>query len=831
MYRTKFGKALLVILALFVLASAGEKNAEIENKIDQIISRMTLEEKAAMLGGDTTAFDSKQLERLGIPALRMTDGPVGVRWPVDAREKNSTAFSAGICMASTWNPELVYQAGKSIARETKAHGRNVILAPCVNIHRDPHGGRNFESFGEDPYLAARTAVAYVKGVQSENVVATTKHYVANNQEFERNSIDVRVSERALREIYLPAFKAAVQEGNTWAIMSSYNRINGHYGSSNSHLLMDILKDEWGFQGFVMSDWGAVHSTIPTIYAELDIEMPHGTYMNTADVIKAVKGNYIKESKVDDKVRRMLRTMMHLGFFEQEIPDGGETRTERHKEVARKIAENGMVLLKNEQDILPIGEEVEEIALIGVAADNLNIGGGGSSQVIPLSYVSPVEAMKSKAQGIKVNYSPGMVDKSDLELVEGKYLRTEQGETGLEGGYFGNAEFKGESFTRTSEIIDFHWGSKSPEGVGDNYFSIRWTGQLVAPKTGKYMLGVNSDDGTRLYVNGKKIVDNWGKHAMLTQAAEVDLKKGKAVDIRIDYYEDTGDAGVQLLWKNVTKSPEKEALDYARSADMAVVFVGNTHQIETEGKDRDHLKLPGKQVELLKKVAAVNENVVAVVNSGASLNMENWIDDVPAILEAWFPSEQGGNAIANVLLGNVNPSGKLATTFMKKYEDASSSENYPGTDGVLQYEEGIFVGYRYFDKQNIEPRFPFGYGLSYTTFEYSDLNIQPKKVKKGESVQVTLKVKNTGDMAGAEVVQLYLQDQKSSVVRPEKELKGFDKVYLGPGQEKKITLKIKPEDMQFWDSCQSDWKSEKGKFTVHIGSSSRDIRLSKSYKLK
>jgi beta-glucosidase len=831
MYKRKVGKALLVLLALFVLASAADKNAEIEKKIDEIISKMTLQEKAAMLGGDTTAFDSKPLERLGIPALRMTDGPVGVRWPSDARKKNSTAFPAGICMAATWDPDLVYEAGKSIARETKAHGRNVILAPCVNIHRDPHGGRNFESFGEDPYLAARTAVAYVKGVQSENVVATTKHYVANNQEFERNSIDVRVNDRALREIYLPAFKAAVQEGNTWAIMSSYNRINGHYASSNSQLLMDILKDEWGFQGFVMSDWGAVHSTIPTIYAELDIEMPHGRYMNTEDVVNAVKRNYIKESKVDDKVRRMLRTMMHLGIFEQEIPDGSETRTDRHKEIARKIAEAGIVLLKNEQDILPLDKGIEEIAVIGVAADNMNIGGGGSSQVIPLSYVSPVEAITKKAKGIKVNYSPGMVDKNDLDLVESKYLLTQDGETGLEGQYFNNVEFKGESFTKTDEIIDFHWGSNSPKGVDDDYFSIRWTGQLKAPKTGKYMLGVNSDDGTRLYINGKMIVDNWGKHAMLTQAAEVDLEEGEPVDIRIDYYEDNGNAGVQLLWKNVTKSPEKEALDYARSADVAVVFVGNSHQIETEGKDRDHLKLPEKQVELLQKVAAANENVVAVVNSGAALNMENWIDEVPAILEAWFPGEQGGNAIANVLLGNVNPSGKLATTFMKEYEDAPSSDNYPGTDGVLNYEEGIFVGYRHFDKNDIEPRFPFGHGLSYTTFEYSDLKIQPRRVKKGESVQVTLKVKNTGDMAGAEVVQLYLEDEKSSVVRPEKELKGFDKVYLEPGQEKKVTLKIKPEDMQFWDTCQNDWKSEKGKFTVHIGSSSRDIRLTKSYKLK
>ncbi len=830
MVKKILGKVIVLLMVAMVIAFAGD--AEIEQKIDKIISQMTLEEKAAMLGGDTTSFDSKALPRLGIPALRMTDGPMGVRWPVDVEKKNSTCFPAGVLMAATWDPELIYEIGAAIARETKAHGRNVILAPCVNIHRDPHGGRNFESFGEDPYLAGKTAVAYVKGVQSENVVATTKHFVANNQEYERGSIDVRVSERALHEIYLPAFKAAVQEGKTWAIMSSYNRINGHYACANSWLQMDLLKDQWGFRGFVMSDWGAVHSTIPTLYAELDLEMPHGRYMNIEDVVAVIKNDRIKESKVDDKVRRMLRTMMHFGYFEQEIPDGGETRTDRHREIARKTAEAGIVLLKNEQDILPLQKDkVKNVALIGPAAANMNIGGGGSSIVVPLEYTHVVDALKSKSKDIKFNYSPGMVDTRDLKVVDGQFLQTGDGEQGLNAEYFDNMHFEGDAKNQVDKNIDFMWGNGGPDGLPKDYFSVRWTGKLTAPKTGKYMLGVNSDDGTRLYVNDKMIVDNWGKHAMLTKAAEIELEAGKPVDIRVDFYEDNGGAGCQLLWQNVTKSPEKEALDFAKAADVALVFIGNSHQIETEGKDRDHLKLPKDEVALLRKVAAMNKNVVAVINSGASVDMRDWADDCQAILEAWFPGEEGGNALANILLGKVNPSGKLVTTFANKYEDFPSSKNYPGEDGIVEYEEDIFVGYRYFDSHYVEPRYPFGYGLSYTTFEYDDLDLSAKKIEKGDAVTASFTLKNTGDMAGAEVVQLYLRDEKASVKRPRKELKGFKKVYLEPGEEKVVSLTIEPQDMKFWSVCKQDWTAEPGEFKIMIGASSKDIKLHKTFKLK
>ena len=821
----KFPKLSLLILFITGLL-AYEPDPDIEKRIDEIIGDMTLFEKADMLGGDSTAFDSKPLLKLAIPALQMADGPNGVRWG------HSTAFPVGVCLAATWDTSLVFQMAQAIGRETKAQGRNVLLGPCVNIHRDPHAGRNFESYGEDPYLAARTAVAYIQGIQSENVIATVKHFACNNQEFERNSIDARIAERVIREIYFPAFRAAIEEAHCWSVMSAYNRLNGHYASSNTWLLKKVLKEEWEFPGFVMSDWGAVHSIVPTMYAGLDLEMPNGRYLNTENVIQAIQEGRMKETHVDDKIRRMLRAMFAMNLMEQEIPDGAELLTQRHLDIARKVAESGMVLLKNDGNLLPLNQaKIKSLAVIGPNAANLRTGGGGSSRVDAWDAVCPLAALKKAAPQLNVTFAPGVVVDSDLKVISEQYLQTPEGRPGLLGEYFDNADFAGTPVMRQIDpAIDYFWNQEGPAGMPVDHFSVRWTGQLTAPESGLYLIGIDSDDGTHVYLDGKLAVDNWGDHAMVVQTAEVQLTAGKPVDIRVDFYEHGGHAGAILLWQKIAAQPIDQAVQMAAESDAAVMFMGFSDRDETEGRDRISNAFPEDQVELIQKVAAVNENVIVVFNSGAGVLMDNWVDEVPALIEAWYPGLQGGYAIANLLLGKVNPSGKLVTTFFRTEQDIPTLDNYPGENDQLFYEEGLYVGYRHYDKNNIEPLFPFGHGLSYTQFKYSDLKLTPRRVQQDQSLTVTLRVKNTGDHTGAEVVQLYLKDNQASVDRPVQELKSFTKVFLTPGEQKEVTLILAPEAMEFWDMETGSWKAEAGKFTVLVGSSSRDIRLKREFRL-
>ena len=824
--KKNFIRMFLVLMAL-TCSYAQSPEQEMEKQIDGIIASMTLTEKAQLLSGDVSGFDSKPLPRLGIPALKMTDGPNGVRWGA------STAFPVGVCMAATWDPDLVREMARAIGQEAKAKGRNVLLGPCVNIHRDPHAGRNFESFGEDPYLAARMAVAYVQGMQSEQVMATTKHFAVNNQEFERNSMDSHVSERVLREIYFPAFKAAVQEGGSWAVMSSYNRVNGQYASSNTWLLKKILKEEWGFQGFVMSDWGAVHSIVPTLYAGLDIEMPTGRYLKEENVVEAIHEGRMKESKVDDKVRRILRAMLAMDLFSNEVPPGGALHTPEHIAIALEVAESGIVLLKNETQLLPLNDQtISSIAVIGPNATKLRTGGGGSSRVDPMEAISPLDALQKIAGTVQINYAPGMLIPGDLDIIPEQYLSSENGESGLKGEYFDNPDFSGTPiFTQVDKQLDFSWGQQAPAGLQKDNFSIRWTGRLAVPESGKYTLGVTSDDGSRVILNGKEVILNWGDHAMESQTAQVELLKDQPVEIVVELYEHRGDAGLQLQWKLSQGSPLEEAVQAARVSDVALLFMGFSERDESEGHDRESNALPDEQIELINRVCAVNDRVVVVFNSGSGILMHDWGSRVPAILETWYPGEQGGIAIANILMGRVNPSGKLVTTFFQQDTDTPTYHNYPGQDDELNYEEGLFVGYRHYDKYRIQPSFPFGHGLSYTDFEYSQLTITPRKVKADESVQVSLKIKNTGVRAGAEVVQLYLGDDKASLIRPLRELKAFSKVFLEPGEERTVILTLQPDALKYWDPGSAAWMAEAGRFTVYVGSSSRDIRLSGSFRLK
>ncbi len=807
-------------------------DADIEDRIDDLISRMTLEEKAMLLAGDTTSYDSKPNERLGIPVLRMADGPVGVR------SEKATAFPSSVCMAATWNTDLIYNLGQALGREAKAKGKNVLLAPCVNIHRVPHGGRNFESFGEDPYLSGRIAVNYIRGVQSEKVIATVKHFACNNQEQERNSIDVRVDERTLQEIYLPAYKAAVTEGGVWAVMSAYNRLNGQHCSSNTWLLTDILKKRWAFKGFVISDWGAVHSSVPALYAGMDLEMPRDRYFTINNIEQALRWRLIKPSAIDDKVRRILRAMFSMGYFDQAKPDTGACNTPEHRAIARQVANEGIVLLKNDNGILPVRNDVRSIAVIGRNASKLMYGGSGSSHVTPFNTVSPLEALESRAgENYTIIYEPGIFDEKDFIPVLSESLKPpdEYGEKhGLLGTYYNNPAIEGDPVRKqVDSIIDFDWGRGGPEGLNSNFFSVVWEGKLAATESGSYAITIGSDDGSRLYIDDKLIIDNWGMgiHDIIEQYTTVEFEKDRPVNIRIEYNELWGHATIRLMWHKIEEHPLKKAIQLAKSSDMVIVFAGNKMTDESEGRDRKTLALPHNQEEIIRAVAEVNPNTVIVLNCGAGILMNNWIDKVPGIVLAWFPGQEGGDAIADILLGNVNPSGKLVTTFFKNWEDCPAYGNYPGEDDIVNYSEGVFVGYRHFDTRGIDPYFSFGHGLSYTSFEYKNLELSSKTIKEDETVTVNFVIKNTGSKDGAEVAQLYLGDDVSCIPRPVKELKGFKKVFLKAGEEKTVTFTINPVDMKYFDIYSHDWKSEPGKFNVYIGSSSRDIRLNGSFELK
>jgi beta-glucosidase len=808
----------LFFLFCLVRQSSSTPGDSIESRIDTLIGRMTLQEKADLLGG--TGFASKTIDRLGIPSLKMTDGPVGVRWG-----GKSTAFPCGAAMAASFDTALVAETGRALGYETKAKGRNVLLGPCINIDRVPFSGRNFESFGEDPYLTSRIAVAYIMGVQSQNVIATVKHFACNNQEFERTSVNTIVDERALNEIYLPGFKAAVQEGGCRAVMSAYNKVNGDYCSQNEQLLTGILKNKWKFSGLLMSDWGAVHSTVPTLNAGLDIEMPVGRFLRRALVMSAVENGDVTETAINDKIRRLLRAMLALRLFDKTDPVPALDST-THRDLCLKIARNSIVLLKNTDRVLPLDiKKMKSVAIIGPYSDQAQTGGGGSSQIEPFYAVSLLQGMQRKAgPALQIRHARGLLSPDQTEVIKSEYLLPQKGSSkhGLSAEYFDNVSLKEKSKAqRVDSLIDFHWGEAAPAPeLKPDSFSVRWTGFIVPPKTGEYLLSVRSDDGTRLYLHDSLVIDNWGMHGVIGKTASANLIAGEPMPVRLEFYDAWHSAEVTLSWQ--MPGTMEEAIIAAKQSDAAIVCVGLTHRLEAEGFDLERLTLPFGQDRLIREVVKANKRTIVVLYNGTPLLLKPWIDEVPAVLETWYPGQEGGTAIADILFGDVNPSGKLPATFPKRWEDAAAYGNYPGKDSAVKYAEGIYVGYRHFDAKGIEPLFPFGYGLSYTSFAYAGLKILKSK-EKDSTWTAKCTVKNTGSRAGAEIVQLYISDINASVDRPPKDLKGFQKVFLKPGEQRELTFRIGSSALAFYDTASHGWKVEPGTFKVMIGASSRDIR--------
>ena len=821
-----------------------------EKRIEKLLKQMTLEEKVSMLSG-TDFWHTQSIERLGIPSIKVTDGPHGDR-TMDEDNPNhtlpATCFPTGSAMGATWNTELIHRVGIAIGEETRARGCAILLGPCVNIHRSPLGGRNFESFAEDPCLSSQLTAAYIKGVQSQKVGTTVKHFALNNSEYQRMTISSEVGERAMREIYFPSFEKAVKEAGTWAVMCSYNKINGTYASANRPLLTEILREEWGFKGLVISDWFAVHSTAPAANSGLDLEMPGPARHFGNKLVKAVISGEVDEKTIDDKVRRILKVIIDTGAFDEKLtaarPIPGFPE---HRQLAREVAEEAIVLLKNENNVLPLKKNaVHTIAVIGPNAAEASIEGGGSAAVEPYYRVSPLEALrKICGDKVKIIYELGCPNNIFTLPLSPAYLVCEKGgKPGLTGEYFANNELTGKPVaTREDTSFKFMWmgGTVPVPEIKTDDFSIRWRGIFKAVDTGKYKFGLATNGWGRIYIDGEPVCGNWGKRTMAEvfqvpeTVGEVALEAGKTYAIKIEFCKDPQSRSPMRSFRvgcDIPLPPDlmERAVKAAARADAAIVFAGLTEEYESEGFDRKDMDLPGKQRELIKKVAAANPNTIVVLNNGAPLAMTSWIDDVPAAVEALFPGQECGNAIAAVLFGDVNPSGKLPDTFPRRLEDNPAFTNYPGESGRVLYGEGIFVGYRYYDAKKIEPLFPFGHGLSYTDFTYSNLRISPARVKAGNKINISIDVKNTGKAPGKEVVQVYVADIEARVQRPPQELKAFRKVSLTPGETKTVDFILEKEDLSFYDAEIKEWVAEPGEFEVLIGSSSRDIRARKKFVL-
>jgi len=798
-------------------------SAPLDERVEDLLSRLTLDEKVSLLSG-ADLMSLPGVPRLGVPPLKMTDGPVGVRG------EGATAFPAGILLGASFDPDLTGRVAAAIGDEALALGRDMVLGPCVNIARAPLGGRNFESFGEDPYLAARMAAAYVTGLQGRKVLASVKHFALNNQETERMTIDVRVSERAEHEIYLPAFEAAVRAG-AWSVMAAYNKVNGRYSSENDDLLNDVLKTNWGFTGFVVSDWGATHSTLPAAEAGLDVEMPSGEFFGGGKLQAAVRSGALPLAAIDDKTRRVLRAMIGGGVLDRkdsERPPRAVVSGPEHLALAREAAVEGLVLLKND-GLLPFDARVKSVAVIGPFADR-DARGGGSSYVLPAKPpVTPFAGMREAVGDAR--YSRGAALPGQLDAIDPSWLtppRWHGAGPGLLGEYFANRDLRGRpAFKRVDPRVDFDWGFSGPDArIGAEDFSVRWTGRLRVPAEGDYVLGVRSDDGARLWLDGEPVVDDWGEHAPQTRTKSVHLKAGRAYDVRLEYFQAGGGASVLF---GLAPDPQREldaAVAAARGADAAVVVVGWGAQLEGEGVDRTSLSLPAGQEALIEAVARANKNVVVVVEAGSPALMDRWLRRVRAVVMAFYPGQEAGNALADVLLGRANPSGRLPVTFPRRAEDAPSYNHYPGAGGVVDYAEGVFVGYRGYDRGKTVPLFAFGHGLSYTRFEYAKLAVRELSNRAGEpDVVVSFDVKNAGARAGAEVAQLYLGPPESKIPRPVQELKGFARVVLEPGETRRVSLRLRRDAFSVYDESAHRWVAAPGRYRLRIGASSRDIRLS------
>lgn len=803
-------------------------NASVEQRVDELLSKLSLDEKILLLAGQPQRGATHPIERLEIPELRMSDGPMGVHWWCS----HATAYPALLCAASTWDRALWLKLGESLGRDARARGVHILLAPGVNAYRSPLNGRNFEYAGEDPYLSAQTAVGFIRGVQSQGVSATVKHFAVNFQEYDRHRVSSNLDERTLHEIYLPAFEAAVVDAGVGALMTAYNLVNGVHCSEDPYLLREILKGRWQFDGVVLSDWISTYSAERAANAGLDLEMPTAVWFTAAQLLPLMQAGKISLATIDDKVRRLLRLGTCFGWFEHgheqqdvSIP----LEAEASRQVALEIARSGIVLLKND-DLLPLdASRLKTLAVVGPYAEPAVFSGGGSAYTTPSHATSVIEGLRQLlSPSTRLLHAAGPEPNPARHVFATSEFRSDLG-AGLRAEYFNNGDLSGEPcVVRLDPRLDFVWGSAAPlPEITSEYFSARWCGHIEANTSGRHLIYSRSHDSVyRVLLDGVPIIDTWGGERNGLHTAESSLVEGKSYALEVVWRKTRFWGGMQLGWECIEARDRQitECARLAESADAAVICVGFDHVSEGEGFDRP-FAMPDQLERLVLEVSRVQPNSVVVLTAGGNVDLSRFIDQVRGLLFAGYPGQEGGRAIAELLFGVVNPCAKLAVTFEQRLRDRSSFDCYHDDDHDLavQLSDGIFTGYRHADRYGIEPRFPFGFGLSYTRFDYDALSLSQYEIERGADLGVSIDVINVGTRRGAEIVQIYVRDVRASVPRPEKELKGFTKVELLPGERKRVDVVLGPRAFAFYDTCRHDWVIEPGQFEILVGASSRDIR--------
>jgi beta-glucosidase len=805
-----------------------------------MIAKLTLQQKLELIGGLDNMFIRAE-PSAGFPTLKMSDGPEGVRtWGPD------TAYAGGIALAAAWDPNLANQMGQSIAKDARARGVHFILGPGINIYRAPMNGRNFEYLGEDPFLSGQTAAAYIRGVQSEGVIATVKHFDANNEEYDRHNVSSDMDERTLREIYLPAFEAAVREGHVGAVMNSYNLLNGVHATQNTHLNLDILKGDWKFDGILMSDWVATYSAVGAANGGLDLEMPSGQFMNPKNLLPAIKSGQVSEATIDEKIRRIFRTAIRFGFLDRDQTDLGIPGfSQEGLHVAMQEALESITLLKNDGNLLPLDpEKIHTIAVIGPDAWPAEPGGGGSSHVDAYQPISIMTGLSNALAGkVKVLYAAGLPSVSDMfEETEFQEPPGKAPDNPWDGSQVKIETYNDPNFSGTPAISATRhiamYRSEEWTPPARQHHSIRYTMKYMPAKTETYLFltGAGGSDAYKLIVNGKPVIDQPVREGQGPRYVELPLTAGQAASIELDYWPDAAYPRIGLGVRGTDELVSPEAKKIASLADAALVAVGFDPSSESEGFDRTY-ELPYGQDQLIEAVSQANPHTIVDLTAGGDVDVHRWLSGVPALLHNWYPGQEGGRAIAEILTGVHSPEGHLPISFERSWEENPVHDNYyappvpKGQTPHVAYKEGVFLGYRYYTSSDKKPLFPFGYGLSYTTFSFSNLTVSPQQARGNGTVTVSFDVANTGQHEGATVAQIYVGDPSAKVKRPAKELKGFEKVRLGPGDTHHVSVTLNRRSLAYWSEEKNCWQVDPGKFIVFVGDSSENTPLTQDFQVQ
>ena len=804
--------------------------------IKQLIEDLTLEEKVELLSG-FDAWQTNKIDRLGIPSIKMSDGPNGVRGDGNSG-KSSACFPCAISIGSSWNLNLINTLGEELASEAQLKDVDVLLGPTINIHRHPLGGRHFECFSEDPFLTGKIAIEYVKGVQSKNIAACLKHFVGNDTEFERYTVSSNIDERTLREIYLLPFEMAIKEANAKVVMSAYNKLNNIYCSSHENLLIEILKDEWEFDGYVVSDWGAARDTVENAIGGLDLEMPGPAKSWGRNLLTAINDKAVPEDLINDKVKRILNVASFCKRFENPIRKPERDNDSKLKrKLLKDAAQEGMVLLKND-GILPLKKDIKSIGIIGPNAEKAQIIGGGSATLVPYHESHPVSSFQN-------NFSEKTIVKSAKGCHTYRYLpeinKSLTKENGFLVEYFNVTDNKNDFISskvlRGSKFWIFEGFAKDIIGTEDRPdIFVKFSCTYVPDISGEHAFEIFAIGKSKLIINNEEIIDNWTDplpgdaffaHGSSSKRGASHLEKDKSYQIEIQYKFEGNFPAIYIG----CQPPDKidlldEALNIAKEVDEVILLVGTNSDWETEGNDRVDFNLPGEQNTLIEKVLEINPNAIIVLNTGSPVDMP-WVNKAKSILQSWYAGQEYGDALFEILTGLVNPSGKLPTTFPKRIKDTPAYSCYPGENLQMSYDEKLLIGYKWYDRKKIEPLFHFGHGLSYTNFEYSNLRISNSDKY---NFTCSFDIENVGDISGFEISQCYISFMNCDEDEPIKKLQGFDKTYINSGEIKKIEICLDSKSFSTWDIKNHQWEIKKGVFNILIGSSSNDIKLKDSINL-